>query len=157
EERVLFGATKNTCQHAYAPYSQFKVGAAVLLANGKIYVGNNQENAAYPSGLCAERVAVFQAAALNPNVPITAIAITIQYPEEEEEEMEGSVNTVASPCGACRQVLAEYEQLYAQPIKLYLLGPQQWVGVVNSVNELLPLWFTSDMIKQFADHTVKNT
>jgi cytidine deaminase len=121
-------------KNAYAPYSRFRVGAAVLLDNGKIVLGSNQENAAYPSGLCAERVAVFQAGAAYPNTKILKFAITAA----------SDTNPTLSPippCGACRQSIAEYEFKQATPIEIYFMGESGEVYKSNSINNLLPLTF----------------
>ena len=113
----------------------------VLLDNGEIVVGNNQENAAFPSGLCAERVAIFSAGANFPNVPVKAIAVTISYENVDSED-------IIFPCGACRQSIAEYEQRHSNKIKIYLLGKNGEVGIVNSIQELLPFIFSGDVLKQ---------
>jgi cytidine deaminase len=142
EEVNLFRAAQQACLKAYAPYSKFQVGAAVLLENGEVLTGNNQENAAYPSGLCAERVALFYASAEYPNVPVKAMAITVNYSNTD-------FDSVVAPCGACRQVAAEYEQKYGQNIKVYLLGKNEKVLVVPSIKTLLPLVFSGDILKKF--------
>lgn len=142
EERRLFTMAQNACLQAYAPYSKFQVGAAVLLNDGQIFPGNNQENAAYPSGLCAERVALFYASATNPDVAVKAMAITINYGNS-------LFDSVVAPCGACRQVAAEYEQKFNQNISIYLLGKAETVLVIPSVKTLLPLLFSGDVLKNF--------
>ncbi|MDR1259438.1 MAG: cytidine deaminase [Tannerellaceae bacterium] len=119
---------------AYAPYSKFRVGAAVLLENGVIVTGNNQENAAYPSGLCAERVALFYAGAEYPGVAVCAIAVAAQT-EEGQVEM-------ITPCGACRQVLLETEIRSRRPVKVLLCGLMQ-IYMIESAASLLPLSFSS--------------
>ncbi len=126
--------------NAYAPYSSFQVGAAVLLENGTVVLGNNQENAAYPSGLCAERVAVFHAAANYPNVPIKAIAISAS-------DKNTPTTTPASSCGNCRQAMAEYEQKQQQPISLLCMGASGEVILVDSILSLLPFAFSSEFLK----------
>lgn len=119
---------------AYAPYSHFKVGAAILLDNGEIILGSNQENAAYPSGLCAERVAVFYAGAKYPEAKILKMAISA-----------ASDNTTTSapipPCGACRQSLAEYEIKQNTPIEIYFMGEIGSIYKSDSLKNLLPLLF----------------
>ena len=124
---------------AYAPYSDFHVGAAVLLSNGKIVKGSNQENAAYPSGLCAERVAVFASSVQYPNVKIEAIAVTAMPGNKEEPVM-------ASPCGACRQVMVEYEHIYHQDIRFIMYGSMNKIIVLDSIKVLLPFSFNSDQL-----------
>lgn len=120
--------------NAYAPYSNFIVGAAVLLDNGKIILGNNQENAAYPSGLCAERVAIYSAAANFPNVEIKALAITATALSKDLEEP-------VAPCGACRQAIAEYESKQQASIPIYFMGKIGKVTKSDSLKDLLPLAF----------------
>lgn len=142
-EQGLFAEARAACLRAYAPYSKFQVGAAVLLANGQTYAGNNQENAAYPSGLCAERVAIFYASANQPNVPIAAIAVTINY------DLNPHFDQIVSPCGGCRQVIAEYEDRQKQPIVLYMLGKNEQVYVVRSATDLLPMMFSGDILAHF--------
>lgn len=119
---------------AYAPYSKFRVGAAILLDNGKIVLGSNQENAAYPSGLCAERVAIFQAGAIYPDAKIIQLAITAA----------SDTNPTLSPippCGACRQSIAEYEFKQDTPIEIYFMGESGEIYKSDSINNLLPLSF----------------
>lgn len=132
-DNKLIMKARDAAQNAYAPYSGFRVGAAVLLQNGEIITGNNQENAAYPSGLCAERTALFYASAQYPKIPIVAIAIStlnvITSPSE-----------VAKPCGACRQVMAEYEDLAGKPLRI-LLDSSDRILVLNGIDNLLPLRF----------------
>lgn len=125
---------------AYAPYSAFQVGAVVQLADGTIVIGNNQENVAYPSGLCAERVALFAANANHPEQAVKAIAITCQ-------SAKFVVNRPLSPCGACRQVIAETERRYGKPIRIILAGQSGKVYVADSIRELLPLSFEADELK----------
>lgn len=124
-------------EKAYAPYSNFRVGAAVLLEDGTVVCGNNQENAAFPSGLCAERVAVFHAGATHPGKTIRAVAITAA------SELR-SVTEPVAPCGACRQALAEYEFRQKSPVAVYFMGDASEVYLSASVKELLPLVFTKD-------------
>ncbi|WP_298479522.1 cytidine deaminase [uncultured Maribacter sp.] len=126
-------------EKAYAPYSSFNVGAAVLLENGKIVTGSNQENAAYPSGLCAERVAVFYAGANYPGIKIEKIAITaasINYVVEKP----------AAPCGNCRQAISEYEVKQKAPIALLLMGEKGKVLKCDAIADILPLAFTSNYL-----------
>ncbi|MBT8298137.1 MAG: cytidine deaminase [Maribacter sp.] len=124
---------------AYAPYSNFKVGAAVLLANGEVVIGSNQENASYPSGLCAERVAVFQAGAKFPGVTIKAIAITAKSNTH-------LVTKPAAPCGNCRQAISEYEYKQESPIELILMGEQGDIIKCQSLDDLLPLSFNNSYL-----------
>lgn len=121
-------------KNAYAPYSKFRVGAALLLDNGKIVLGSNQENAAYPSGLCAERVAIFQSGAVYPEAKILAMAISAA----------SDTNTIDSPippCGACRQSIAEYEIKQETPIEIYFMGETGLIYKSASLKNLLPFMF----------------
>ena len=126
-------------ENAYAPYSQFKVGAALRLDSGDIVIGNNQENAAFPSGLCAERVAVFHAGAMYPGTTIRSIAVTARSLKHE-------VLTPIPPCGACRQSLAEYEVNQKIPIVIYFMGERGKVVKASSVKDLLPLIFDNSYL-----------
>jgi cytidine deaminase len=139
-DRALLAKAKLSVKDAYAPYSQFQVGAALRLANGKIVIGNNQENAAYPSGLCAERVAIFQAGALYPKSAVTTIAISCQ------SKLKPVLQPV-TPCGACRQSMAEYESRSGQAIRVIMAGEKGSVYVAKSIHDLLPLLFDGSMIK----------
>ncbi len=124
---------------AYSPYSGFCVGAAVRLANGKIITGNNQENAAYPSGLCAERTALFYANANFPDVPVDAIAISAH-------NARGIVREPVKPCGSCRQVMLETEIRFNNRIKIILDG-QKSVYILEGVDSLLPMSFKPAALK----------
>lgn len=125
-------------ENAYAAYSGFKVGAAVLLRNGEICIGSNQENAAYPSGLCAERVAVYQASARFPEEVIEAIALTGTAKEPTQQPV--------SPCGACRQSLSEYEIRQKQPINVYFMGASGKIVKTESIKDLLPFLFDGSLL-----------
>ncbi len=131
----LVEVAKQNIEHAYAPYSEFQVSASVLLDNGKIFSGTNQENIAYPSGLCAERVAMFFANSAYPNVPVKAIAICAK-------NKNGFLKTPIKPCGACRQVLLESEQRYKKDIDVILYGTEH-IELIENVKQLLPLQFDS--------------
>ena len=126
-------------KNAYAPYSKFNVGAAILLDNGEIALGSNQENAAYPSGLCAERVAIFHAGAIYPNAKIVKMAITA-----------GSITSATTkpipPCGACRQAIFEYEFRQDVPIEIYFMGETGEIYKSNSIQNLLPLTFDKNFL-----------
>ncbi len=126
-------------KNAYAPYSNFQVGAAVLMENGKTVIGSNQENASYPSGLCAERVAIFQAGALYPGIQIKAVAITATSKNHV-------VDSPAAPCGNCRQSMLEYETKQKKPIKLFMMGETGKVLQCNSIADILPLGFDSSFL-----------
>jgi len=135
----LMNKAHQASENAYAPYSRFKVGAALQLESGEIIIGNNQENAAYPSGLCAERVAVFHAGATHPNATIVSMALTAK-------SLNNKVTSPVPPCGACRQVLAEYEVKQETPIAIYFMGETGKIVKANSVKELLPLIFDNSYL-----------
>lgn len=140
EDRELVELAKEATKNSYSPYSQFKVGAALRLADGTIVTGSNQENASYPLGLCAERTAIFHAQHMHPDQPIKALAIAAFanghfYPEP------------ISPCGACRQVMLEVEDRYKQPMRVLLYG-SGGTHVLNSVKALLPFQFISDSLEK---------
>ncbi len=120
---------------AYAPYSDFHVGAAVLLDNGQIVLGSNQENAAFPSGLCAERVALFYAKAQFPNSRVIAIAVNVSS---------DTYNTagILSPCGACRQVMAEVRIRQESPIQIFFPGENEQIIELADINGLIPFMFS---------------
>jgi cytidine deaminase len=124
---------------SYAPYSRFHVGAALLLDNGKVVYGANQENAAYPSGLCAERVAVFSAGANYPGAAIVRIAISAASEDKE-------VTEPIPPCGACRQSIAEYELKQDTPIEIWFMGETGKVYKSDSLKNLLPFMFGSEYL-----------
>jgi len=121
-------------QKAYAPYSKFKVGAALLLENGKIITGNNQENAAYPSGMCAERVAIWKASSEFPDQKILKLAISASSSSQILSEP-------VAPCGGCRQTLSEYELRQKDKVEVYFMGEVGEVIKMNSLLDLLPIAF----------------
>ena len=122
-------------RNAYAPYSEFHVGAAIRMASGEVYGGANQENAAFPSGLCAERTVLYYASAQHPDGVVEAIAIAAEH--------RGSfTKDIVTPCGACRQALAQYEVKSSRPIRV-ILGGQDRIVVFDSVADLLPFVFDS--------------
>ena len=126
-------------KNAYAPYSKFKVGTALLLDNGKVVLGSNQENAAYPSGLCAERVAIFQSGAIYPDAKIIKMAITAASDTNQ---------TLAPipPCGSCRQSIYEYEFKQNTPIAIYFMGVSGEIYKSDSIKNLLPLSFDKNFL-----------
>ena len=134
--QLLMNQAIDTRKNAYAPYSGFRVGTAILLDNGKVVLGSNQENAAYPSGLCAERVAIYQAGAVYPEAKIVTIAITAA------SDSNPTLSPIP-PCGACRQSIAEYEFKQDTPIEIYFMGEKGEIYKSNSINNLLPLSFNS--------------
>lgn len=126
-------------KNAYAPYSKFRVGAAILLDNDKIVLGSNQENAAYPSGLCAERVAIFQSGAIYPDAKIIKMAISAA----------SDTNPTLSPippCGGCRQSISEYEFKQNTPIEIYFMGESGEIYKSDSIKNLLPLTFDKNFL-----------
>ena len=141
EDRLLMEAAIEATGTAYAPYSNFHVGVAVLMENGEVVRGSNQENAAYPSGLCAERVAVFAAGSHYPGVKIKAIAITAMFNDSREP-------LSVSPCGDCRQVMAEYEHRYGANIRLIITAGNGKVMVIPNTKTLLPLMFNAENLKK---------
>jgi len=124
---------------AYAPYSKFKVGTALFLDNGKVVLGSNQENAAYPSGLCAERVAVFQAGSIYPEAKILKMAITAASETNK-------TTSPIPPCGACRQSIAEYEIRQETPIEIYFMGETGPIYSSDSLKNLLPFMFDKNFL-----------
>lgn len=139
QDQELVQAAIEATKNAYANYSRFYVGAALRLENGKIVIGANQENAAFPSGLCAERTAVFAAQANYPDSPIETLAIA-------GRNEKGVLPDPITPCGACRQVILEIEDRYKKPIKILLYGTQK-IYCVRSVKDLLPLSFVDDNMR----------
>jgi cytidine deaminase len=134
----LINNAKKAAESAYAPYSKFKVGAAVLLENGQIIRGNNQENAAYPSGLCAERVAIFYASAQYPEQPIKAIAVAALTAD-------GYTKEPIPPCGSCLQVMLESENKSKGSVKVFLYGENK-ITSAESIKQFLPVNFNSEML-----------
>ncbi|MDD4226543.1 MAG: cytidine deaminase [Mariniphaga sp.] len=132
-DKQLVQSARRAASGAYAPYSHFCVGASLLLANGEVISGNNQENAAFPAGLCAERVALFYAQAQFPDVPVTALAVTAKNEQ-------GFIVEPVKPCGSCRQALVESEYRFNQPIRLILAGETR-IEVFEGVETLLPFAF----------------
>ena len=135
----LINKAKEQVFKAYAPYSEFHVGAAIELENGEIFAGNNQENSAYPSGLCAERVAMFYANAQYPDVPVRTIAIAAYTNGKFLEQP-------VTPCGSCRQVLLETEMRFEKDINILLYGTNE-IFLIENVRQLLPLCFEKSSLK----------
>lgn len=134
EDLELLEKAEAVREKAYAPYSKFKVGAALRLDNNMVFTGNNQENAAYPAGLCAERVAVFAAKSHYPKGIIQTVCITSSGSHSSQEHP-------ISPCGMCRQVFAEYESIQQQPIRLILASEKGKIFIINRIQDLIPLTF----------------
>ncbi|WP_306353136.1 cytidine deaminase [Flavobacterium sp. '19STA2R22 D10 B1'] len=139
EDKSLMLEAVEIRKKAYAPYSRFRVGAAVLLDNGEIVVGSNQENAAYPSGLCAERVAIFYAGAIYPEAKILKLAISATSDDKV-------VTSPIPPCGACRQSLVEYEYKQDVPFSIYFMGETGEIYKSDSVKNLLPFVFDKNFL-----------
>ena len=139
QDRELVAAANAARAGSYSPYSKFRVGAALRLADGTIIKGANQENVAYPSGLCAERTAMFAASANHPGVAFDTLAIVGANGDDVCE-------LPATPCGACRQVMAEYQRLYGQPLKVILIGTHA-IYKFAQVDDLLPLIFDSLVVE----------
>ena len=138
-DRELIEQAMKATDNAYAEYSHFYVGAALRLANGRIVIGANQENAAFPSGLCAERTAVFSAQANFPDQSIEALALVARNEN-------GLIDNPVTPCGACRQVLLGVEERYGLPMRILMYG-KSGVYSVGSAKDLLPLSFVDSIIK----------
>lgn len=135
EDLLLAKAAIDATSRSYAPYSNFNVGAALMYEDGELIQGSNQENAAYPSGLCAERTALFYASSRRPDTPIIALAIAAAQ--------NGKLCDIpATPCGACRQVMAQYQTKGGRPMSVLLVGEEK-IWKFASVDDLLPLTFNS--------------
>ncbi|GAB2812696.1 cytidine deaminase family protein [Ferruginibacter profundus] len=140
EDARLVTEARKVTANAYAPYSHFNVGAIAQLKNGQTVTGTNQENAAYPVGICAERVLLSSAATLFPGIAIDTLAISY-------DNKNGKSNHPISPCGVCRQTLAEYEERVKQPIRLILSGQEGKIIVIKKASQLLPLSFGGEDMK----------
>jgi cytidine deaminase len=137
----LLQKARETADNAHAPYSGFYVGAAVLLEDGTIVPGSNQENIAYPDGLCAERVALFYASSQYPGIAVDTIAITAKADGFH-------ISTPVTPCGSCRQVMAEMENKYSKRMRLILAGETGSVLLIKGIDNLLPLMFHANELKK---------
>lgn len=146
--KELIDAAKAQTANAYAPYSQFKVGAAALLSNNEIICGSNQENAAYPSGTCAERTTLFYANARYPQSSVCALAVAAYQSGDFLEEP-------ISPCGACRQVILESEERFGSPIDILLYGKRN-IYLFKGARALLPFCFVGETMG-YTIQTEKNT
>ena len=135
EERHLLESAIDATRRSYAPYSKYKVGVALLLENGVEIIGCNQENAAYPAGLCAERTALFSAGVQYPYVAVTMLAIAARTPDGELQ------SEPVSPCGSCRQVIIETETRFGHQIRILLYGLNK-IYVMDGIKNLMPLSFT---------------
>ena len=140
EELELIRKAEEILQKAYAPYSKFKVGASLLLENGLFLAGNNQENASFPCGICAERVVLFYAKANYPHLKIKKLAITTSTDDFE-------IKSPVAPCGMCRQVILEYELKQSSPIEIFLFDTEKLLKF-KQAKDLLPLHFSEDGLKR---------
>jgi cytidine deaminase len=140
-DRELLEQARQAVSSSHAPYSRYHVGAAAMLANGRVFQGSNQENMSFPAGLCAERVAVFAAVSAFPDVPVAAVAITAVADAFE-------VSEPVPPCGMCRQAIVEYEMKYGNKIRLILGGQSGKVFVIEGMETLLPLSFRETGLKK---------
>lgn len=139
DDRRLVEKAMEATQNSYSPYSHFRVGACIRLEDGEEIIGANQENAAFPVGLCAERTAIFAAQAQRPDQPIVALAITARNQRD-------FVDDPVAPCGSCRQVILEIEQRYGRPIHI-LLHVKSGIYVVEGIRNLLPLCFVDEAMR----------
>lgn len=140
QDAMLLSRARQVTSSAYAPYSNFHVGAAAILANGEVVTGTNQENAAYPVGTCAERVLLGTAATLHNNIPVKSMAVSYNSNKVKSDHP-------ISPCGMCRQALLEYEMRMKGPIRLILGGMEGKVYVIPSANLLLPFAFSGNELE----------
>lgn len=141
DDQRLVAEARQASLKSYAPYSHFHVGAALRLADGTLVIGSNQENAAYPSGLCAERTALFTAGANHPDTPVEAIAIAAS----NEEGIFTPQPT--PPCGACRQVMLETETRFGRPMRILLYGTETTCVIAGGATEILPLVFDGSFLR----------
>ena len=139
EDQELVNAAIKATDNSYAPHSHFHVGAAIRLADGSVVIGANQENAAFPSGLCAERTAIFAAQAQRPDQSVSVLAIAAR-------NANGLLKDPVTPCGSCRQVMMEVEDRYKQPVRTLLYGTNG-VYIINSVKDLMPLSFVEENLR----------
>lgn len=139
-DKAVVDAARAATANSYAVYSNFSVGAAVRLGNGTVVSGSNQENAAYPSGLCAERTTLFWANSQYPNEPIEVLAIAAR-------SAQGELEFPITPCGACRQVMLETEKRFGNKMKIILYGTRQCYVIDDGVRALMPLSFDSDSLE----------
>ena len=140
QDAWLLTEARAVTEQAYAPYSNFQVGAVAILENGEVVAGTNQENASYPVGICAERVLLGSAATLHPQIPIKSMAVSYNSTEVKSDHP-------ISPCGMCRQALLEYETRTSKPIRLILSGQEGKVYIIKTAGNLLPFAFTKSELK----------
>ena len=143
-DQELLQCALKAAAHSHSPYSNFKVGAAVRLASGRIVSGSNQENIAYPAGRCAESICMFSAGAQYPDEAIVTLALTTPSGPEDS-------NDLLTPCGVCRQVISEYRAHHDQPVRILMRGRQGPIYVVSDIHDLLPLMFAHETVKRRRD------
>ncbi len=140
DDAFLLSEARSVTQFAYAPYSNFQVGAVAKLVNGEVVSGTNQENASYPAGICAERSLLSTAASSHPGIAIETMAVTYN-------NLKGDSDTPVSPCGICRQCISEFQNRFHKPIRIILSGMKGEVQIIENAGYLLPLAFTSEDLK----------
>ncbi len=140
DDAFLLSEARSATQFAYAPYSNFQVGAVAKLINGEIVTGTNQENASYPAGICAERGLLSSAASQHPGIAIETMAVTYN-------NLKGTSDTPVSPCGICRQSISEFQNRFKKPIRIILSGMEGKVQIIENAASLLPLAFTAEDLK----------
>jgi cytidine deaminase len=140
DDQLLLNEARNATKNAYAPYSNFYVGAAAKLSNGEMVTGSNQENASFPVGICAERVLLGAASSLYPGTPIETMAVSYQSNIVKSDHP-------ISPCGMCRQALQEFEGRMQKSVRLILGGMEGKIYIIKSASQLLPLAFTSEELE----------
>ena len=150
-EKRLFSIAFDKMEHAYAPYSNFHVGSAILLENGTVVSGSNQENASYGLSMCAERVALFNAGSNYPEIPVKKlVVVTKNYKKEKKKANKKDKehdNCILAPCGACRQVIMEYENRFNTDIEIFLMDSKGSIYKFDSVKQLLPFAFGGYFLK----------
>lgn len=140
-DQELLNAARKSYRNAYAPYSNYQVGAAVRLETGEVFTGNNQENVSFPAGVCAERVTLLSANAQYPDTPVETMAIVVHNDDNPQ-------SIPASPCGICRQTMVEIESRFGRPFKIILGGDGDQIFVIPSAQDLMPLSFNADFLKR---------
>lgn len=146
-EQRLFAIALDKMEHAYAPYSNFHVGSALLLEDGTVVSGSNQENASYGLSMCAERVALFNAGSNYPDIPVKKLVVVTKDFKKAKQSKKEHENCILTPCGACRQVIMEYENRYNTDIEILLMDSKGSVFKFDTVKQLLPFAFGGYFLK----------
>ncbi len=146
-EKKLFAIALDKMENAYAPYSNFHVGSAVLLENGTVVSGSNQENASYGLSMCAERVALFNAGSNYPDVPVKKLVVVTKNYKKTTKSKDEHESCILAPCGACRQVIMEYENRYNNDIEIFLMDSKGGIYKFDTVKQLLPFAFDGYFLK----------